>query len=292
MIEHQAWDAGIVRQLDDLRIEFDAAQPEAMRASLGSCLLRSGFAVLDGLGGDRQAAASQLLTLGGLLGRVVAQSPRGELVEDVRDYSDSGERDDRGYRSGGEISPHSDPPTLIALHCLQAARSGGESHLVNVRAIHDCIAARDPDSLDLLYQGMPYWLPQGMYGVREAGPGEGLRPVFTRRDGRVSCMLYRPFIEMSAAARGQPLSARQLAALDHFDACSHDERLALRFILAPGQTLLLHNRSVLHARTDYEDWPEPERRRHLLRIWVDAPELLPADPQHEVGDAFGGVSKS
>ena len=131
-----------------------------------------------------------------------------------------------------------------------------------------------------------------MYGVREAGPGEGLRPVFTRRDGRVSCMLYRPFIEMSAAARGQPLNARQLAALDHFDACSHDERLALRFILAPGQTLLLHNRSVLHARTDYEDWPEPERRRHLLRIWVDAPELLPSDPQHEVSDAFGGGTRS
>ena len=94
---------------------------------------------------------------------------------------------------------------------------------------------------------------------------------------------------MSAAARGQPLDPDQVAALDLFDSCSHDPRLALRFGLAPGQTLLLHNRSVLHARTDYEDWPDPARRRHLLRIWIDAPELLPTNPLHEVGDAFGHV---
>jgi hypothetical protein len=28
------------------------------------------------------------------------------------------------------------------------------------------------------------------------------------------------------------------------------------------------NHVVLHARTAYEDWPEPERKRHLLRLWL------------------------
>ena len=29
------------------------------------------------------------------------------------------------------------------------------------------------------------------------------------------------------------------------------------------------NYTVLHSRTDYEDWPERERRRYLLRLWLD-----------------------
>jgi hypothetical protein len=30
----------------------------------------------------------------------------------------------------------------------------------------------------------------------------------------------------------------------------------------------VHNHQVLHSRTDFEDWPEPERKRHLLRLWI------------------------
>ncbi len=34
------------------------------------------------------------------------------------------------------------------------------------------------------------------------------------------------------------------------------------------QKVLVHNHTVLHDRTSFEDWPEPERRRHLLRLWL------------------------
>ena len=65
-----------------------------------------------------------------------------------------------------------------------------------------------------------------------------------------------------------------------------DPALALLFRLHPGDTLVLHNRAVLHARTDYVDWPELPRRRHLKRLWIDAPDLLPVDSVHELGDIF------
>jgi alpha-ketoglutarate-dependent taurine dioxygenase len=38
--------------------------------------------------------------------------------------------------------------------------------------------------------------------------------------------------------------------------------------LAPGDIQWLSNHTVLHARTGYEDHPEPERKRHLLRLWL------------------------
>ena len=44
--------------------------------------------------------------------------------------------------------------------------------------------------------------------------------------------------------------------------------VAHEFMLEPGDLLLANNRKVMHARQDYEDYPEHDRRRHLLRLWM------------------------
>jgi hypothetical protein len=38
----------------------------------------------------------------------------------------------------------------------------------------------------------------------------------------------------------------------------------------PGDVQLVHNHTLLHDRTGFIDWPESERRRHLLRLWLAA----------------------
>ena len=35
-----------------------------------------------------------------------------------------------------------------------------------------------------------------------------------------------------------------------------------------GDIQWLKNSVTLHARTEYEDFPEPARKRHLLRLWL------------------------
>lgn len=42
--------------------------------------------------------------------------------------------------------------------------------------------------------------------------------------------------------------------------------------LQPGDMQFVHNHALLHDRTAFVDWPEPERRRHLLRLWLSPPE--------------------
>ena len=42
--------------------------------------------------------------------------------------------------------------------------------------------------------------------------------------------------------------------------------------LEPGDFQLISNHTIAHARTAYEDDPDPERRRHLLRLWLSFPE--------------------
>jgi hypothetical protein len=233
-----------------------------------------------------QERSDELRAFGSALGTPLVQSPRREFVEDVKDYSDvDPTKDDRGYRSGGELTPHSDPPTLIVLHCVQNARAGGESSLVKVSAIVDRMYTIDPTLVDELFQPLPDWLVAGQYGVPEARVGEP-RVVLAKRNNILSCVLYRPFIERGAEALGTPLTAKQRAALDLFQELSMADYLTIRFTLQPGETLVLHNRSVLHARTNYVDWPELERRRHLLRMWIDAPTAFPVHPDHELGDFF------
>jgi len=234
--------------------------------------------------------SAELHQFGEALGTPVIQSLRNELVEDVKDFSDQGEIDDRGYRSRGEITPHSDPTTLIILHCVQPAKTGGDTSLVSVASIVGRMTQADPDLVGELFAHFPTWQVAGQRGVTQAGPGKDRRPVLARRDDVVSCVLYRPFLEQAAHAVGEPLTTRQIAALDSFEQQSLSPDLGLRFTLRPGDTLVLHNRSVLHARTDYTDWPEVERRRHLLRMWIDAPDQFPVDPVHELGDFFGAIA--
>ncbi|MDI3290194.1 TauD/TfdA family dioxygenase [Polyangium sp. 15x6] len=45
----------------------------------------------------------------------------------------------------------------------------------------------------------------------------------------------------------------------------------------PGDVQWLKNSVVLHKRTEYEDWPEDERKRHLLRLWLAAPDFEDGD---------------
>jgi hypothetical protein len=43
----------------------------------------------------------------------------------------------------------------------------------------------------------------------------------------------------------------------------------------PGDLQLVNNHTCFHARTAFEDWPEPERCRHLLRMWLSVPNSRP-----------------
>lgn len=289
--QHEVWDARAKAQLDRFRLHVSHVQTGVEQEHIDAvtaAIQRNGFVLLNGLckSVDRDTCAKSLPEFFGQLGTIVPQSPLGQQVEDVRDFSDIDERDDRGYRSRGELTPHTDPPTLIVLHCLQQAKQGGESALVNVHAVHDLIEAIDPALLAILYEDFPQWRVAGAYGQVDAGPSPATAPVFANLDERVSCLVYRPFIEQAAAALDQPLTAEQVAALDLFDQCTNDPSLSLRFDLQVGETLVIHNRSVLHARTDYEDWPQPERRRHLLRLWIDAPETFAVASVHEKGNMF------
>ena len=47
----------------------------------------------------------------------------------------------------------------------------------------------------------------------------------------------------------------------------------------PGDVQWLKNASILHKRTAYEDHDAPSLKRHLLRLWLRAPDFDDGDEQ-------------
>jgi len=213
--------------------------------------------------------------IGTYFGHGVSQSPMGDRLGYVTDVSEPGKRE-RGYRSASELRLHTDSDDIVGLMCIRQAKSGGMSRLASAVAIHNEIAAARPDLLAPLYEGFHY------HWFGEQPPGQGVVtdykvPVFARVDGLLSVCFLREFIEMGADELGEPLSDRQVEALDLFEEIANREDVVLTFRLEPGSASFINNYTVLHSRTGFEDWPELERRRLLLRLWLKAE---PSRPIH------------
>jgi len=71
------------------------------------------------------------------------------------------------------------------------------------------------------------------------------------------------------------LTPLHVEALDCFDALANDSQLNFLMRLEPGDMQFVHNHTLLHDRTAFEDWQEPGRKRHLLRLWLSSPEARP-----------------
>jgi hypothetical protein len=67
------------------------------------------------------------------------------------------------------------------------------------------------------------------------------------------------------------------------------EELCFEIPFDPGDIQLINNYVTLHGRTAYEDYPERDRRRHLLRLWLKVFGARTLPPEYGEGRARLGV---
>ena len=220
---------------------------------------------VDGLTDDQCALIA--VGLAGYVGNLVSQGPARAPVVHVRDEgADPAHSTTRSYQHSQRLGFHADPTDVVALLCLRPARSGGLSTIVSSVAAHNALVDARPDLARLLYE--PWWFDRR---TGDSPDSFYQQPVYSiGADGRLRTR-YGPDY-MRSAQRGAhvpPLSDEQMDALETLDRLTHDPRLRLTVDLRPGDLQLLNNHVVLHSRSGYEDYPEPERRRHLIRLWLD-----------------------
>ena len=236
-----------------------------------------GFVLIRGLPVGRwtkRQAAIAFLTIGVQLGNLRMQNAEGHLLGHVRDLGrSSDDPNTRIYQTRERQTHHTDSCDVVGLMCLQTAKSGGLSSLVSSTTIFNEMRRRRPDLLTVLLQPIET--------DRRGEVPEGSKPyfnipVFNYHDGLVSAIYQRQYIESVRRFPGvQPLSPLQIEALDLLDELANDPNLNLMMELQPGDIQLVHNHTILHDRTAFEDYPEPERKRHLLRLWLAPPGARP-----------------
>jgi Taurine catabolism dioxygenase TauD, TfdA family len=232
-----------------------------------------GFVLIKGLPVERwtrRQAAIAFLVIGVQLGNLRMQNAEGHLLGHVRDLGRSSEDPNtRIYQTRERQTFHTDSCDVVGLLCLRTAKSGGLSGLVSSTTIFNEMRRRRPDLLNVLLQPIET--------DRRGEVPEGSKPyfnipVFNYHDGLVSASYQRQYIESARRFPGvKPLSPLQVEALDLFDQLANDPKLNLMMELQPGDIQLVHNHTILHDRTAFEDYPEPERKRHLLRLWLAPP---------------------
>jgi Taurine catabolism dioxygenase TauD, TfdA family len=263
----------------------DVTRSEFPLPSLGSTLdaLRDevvngrGFVLLRGLpveGRNREAAALGFWGIGAYFGKAVSQNAQGHLLGHVKDLGrDPTRPDTRLYQTNARHRYHTDSSDIVALLCLKTAKRGGASSIVSSTTIYNEMLVRQPDLVAELLQPLAV--------DRKDEIPEGKQPfyrmaVFHWYEDTLSTIYARDFIEGAQRFSEAPrLSDHQIAAMDLLDQLASDPSLRLDMILEPGDMQFLHNHQILHARTAYEDHVEPERKRHLLRLWLSPPNGRP-----------------
>ena len=257
--------------------------------TLGPVLDRLRAQVLDGRGfvllrgvpvEDRPIAesATAYWGIGSYFGSARSQNAKGHLLGHIYDLGGSSANNPniRSYATSERQSFHIDRCDVVALLCLRRAKSGGLSAIVSSMTLHNVMAERRPDLLERLYQPLPIdrrgEVPEGKAPFYEA-------PVFNEYAGRLSVLYSR--LHIGSAQRfpeARRLTPEDIEALDMLAELAGDPELRLDMTFMPGDIQFLHNHTILHARTGYEDWPEVERKRHLLRLWLSPPGARPLPP--------------
>ena len=212
--------------------------------------------------------------IGTHLGLPLQQNPMGDLLGHVFDQGRSyGQIDVRGYETNAHLPFHTDGCELVGLLCLRAAKSGGLSSLVSSTAVHAEIVRTHPECLKPLYRGYHYIRREAALTESPVTPQR--IPVFGVQDGVVSCRIVSNQIKAGAKKLGKALEPLEQQALDLVVELSYSARFRLDMDLLPGDMQLCNNYTVMHSRTEFEDWPEPQRRRHMLRLWLSLREQRP-----------------
>jgi hypothetical protein len=235
-----------------------------------------GFALVRGLPRENYTDEQCELIYWGIgmhLGTPISQNSRGHLLGHVRDEGKTfDDPNARAYQTRAKLDFHADqlPVDILGLFCVRTAKSGGASTLVSAHTIHNVLLEERPDLLEVLYQNFTLdW--RG-----EQPPGEDgwyLSPMFSEAGGLVTSR-FTSRAYFKSVTRYDPsfaLTPEQSEALDFVQELANRDDLRLAMDFQPGDMQFLNNHVLLHAREEYQDYDEPERKRHLLRMWIAYP---------------------
>jgi len=229
-----------------------------------------GFALIRGLSRTNWSDAELIRAywlLGSWFGHPVSQNAQADLLGHVIDLRLADTSTARQYQTNAAQPFHSDSCDIVGLLCLRRAKTGGESSIASSAYIHNHLLAKNPASLETLYDEFLC----DRYGEIPAGK-KAYYPihVFNNVSGTLVCCGMDPDIRLAPRLEGvDELSQTQVSALDAFQETAKIS--ALNMMLERGDMQFVNNLTVVHARDTFEDHADLNHRRYLVRLWLSSP---------------------
>lgn len=224
---------------------------------------------------DREETMIAYLALGLHFGEPVSQNAKGHLIGHVTDLSVDYRTDVnvRPYQTNLEMQPHTDSCDIVGLLTLHPAKSGGLSRLASSVSAYNAMVERCPELAEELSQPV-YWDRRGEIPA-DKKPYYQL-PIFNRYDDFLTTIYGPPFLYVVTRHKEVPeLTVKRRAAYAMLEKLAMDDEFRLDMTLQRGDVQLVLNHVILHTRTEYQDYDDPALRRHLLRLWLSAPDTRP-----------------
>jgi alpha-ketoglutarate-dependent taurine dioxygenase len=272
----------IAIELDANPLPLEALRPEDFELHACRALMAKvkhqvedgiGFAIIDRLPIDQlgQQARAVYWLLASMVQRPVAQKWDGLMIYDVTDAGKPPGNGVRPDKTNAEQNYHTDnsynlcPPNIVGLLCMRPARDGGVSHVVSFASAHNRLRETAPDLLARLYE------PFAFDRQREHAADDVKflwHSCFEEHHGQLLGRLSRFQVKNGYPLAGAEIDQRGLEALEALEEAMNAPGMPLAFHFEPGQIQLVNNRLLGHRRTGFTDWPEPDRKRLLVRLWL------------------------
>ncbi|HMS40580.1 MAG TPA: TauD/TfdA family dioxygenase [Pyrinomonadaceae bacterium] len=229
-----------------------------------------GFVLVRGFPSEKYSVKENSLAywlIGRHLGEPISQNSDGEVVVSIRDTgANPNEANTRLYKTRAEQDFHTDGADIIGLLCLQKSKSGGASRIVSSVSVYNEIVRQRPDLSPLMFEDF-YWHLHGQHLPNQ--PPYFKLPICAIKNGHFRMFYLGWYIRKAQELEGVPkLSAEQNEVLELLESIANNPKFYLDMSFEKGDMQFLKNSVILHKRTSYEDFTEPEQKRHLLRLWL------------------------
>jgi alpha-ketoglutarate-dependent taurine dioxygenase len=242
--------------IDDKKVDLAENFEIGMEKSI-DILNKNGFVILKTI---PEQVDNLLFDLSKYFGDMVEQTPaKGSVtysIESSRVNSTSTKSNTyQPLHSDGNFKPN--PPKVIALQCIQPSQQGGYSKIVKAADVYNYLDRLSPQVLEKLFDPEALTFYRKDRNATELKIIEYKKPIFYDLDNGNMGISMNP---MMAKIESSPDIESAFKLISYFTSRPKNQ---ITFKLERGETLILDNHAVLHARTEF---PE-DQGRHLKRGW-------------------------
>lgn len=201
------------------------------------------------------------------LGKPLPQYSTGELFFKVQDSGTAPIRNHYsatnrggGFHTDGTFLPET--PFYVGLMCIRQAKHGGDSILIDGRAIYRELSLNYPDALSSLEKKYHFDCCDQLPGIETR-----LKPIISKNNSSLFIQYLRSYIVNGHDKARIPLDANDIRSMDIFEELMEREDFQFTYKLSPGEMLIFNNHFIIHGRKSFVDDENSESKRLLIRVY-------------------------